>query len=177
MDGRTGAPQDWTGLAGACVGALASLVPVALYQFGAIAHLPDPPGRVFDSEKIVTSRSAHILGLPDSVPGLASYGVTLGLILAARRRPGLRGVLAAKLAGDGAIAATKAVRQVAVFGQVCSWCLLTTACTAGMVFAGRRLIAEKAACAASQARRLTERLMPEDDEGAEPVLDALSPHS
>jgi uncharacterized membrane protein len=172
-DPLPGAPA----LIAATSAALASLVPVALYQFGAIPRLPDPPGRIFDSERITRSRSAHILGLPDSVAGLASYGITLGLIVAARRRPRLQPLLAAKLAGDGGIAAVKAATQMIQFGRLCSWCLLTTASTAAMVYAGRHLLARSASCAASDVRRAASRIIPDENPSAEPVLDALLPHA
>jgi uncharacterized membrane protein len=172
-DPLPGAPA----LIAASSAALASLIPVALYQFGVIPRLPDPPARIFNSERIVRSRSAHILGLPDSVPGLASYGITLGLVLAARRRPRIRPLLAAKLAGDGAIAVTKAATQVIQLGRLCSWCLVTTACTAAMVYSGRRLLAQSASCAAGDVRRVAAQLISDESPSAEPVLDALLPHA
>jgi uncharacterized membrane protein len=63
--------------------AVATLVPVALYQTGVIGRLPDPPGAIFDSEWITSSKDAHPLGIPDALLGLGSYGATLALALAA----------------------------------------------------------------------------------------------
>lgn len=42
-------------LAAGCA-AMLTLVPVALHQLGALSHVPDPPGRVFDSDRITESR-------------------------------------------------------------------------------------------------------------------------
>ena len=43
----------------ATAGAMFSLLPVAAHQIGMIKHLPDPPGSIFDSDRITTSRMAH----------------------------------------------------------------------------------------------------------------------
>ncbi len=61
----------------ATAGAMFSLLPVAAHQIGMIKHLPDPPGSIFDSDRITTSRMAHPFGVPDALLGLASYAVTL----------------------------------------------------------------------------------------------------
>jgi hypothetical protein len=66
--------------------ALGTLVPVALYQTGMLRSLPDPPGAIFDSEWITSSKDAHPLGIPDALLGLGSYGATLALLLAGGRR-------------------------------------------------------------------------------------------
>jgi uncharacterized membrane protein len=121
--------------------ALVTLLPVAAHQLGYLAHLPDPPGKLFASDRITESKAAHPLGIPDSLLGLGSYGVTFSLILLARSQPKVRKFLALKLVGDGAVAV---VRQVATFGQLCSWCTGTALCTAVMAVAGRRLIAHEA---------------------------------
>lgn len=124
----------------ACGVAIAALVPVVLHQVGVLGHLPDPPGAVFDSDGITESKTAHPFGVPDGVLGLASYGVTMGLMVAGRR-PGLaRRLLGWKLGVDGGAASFNAVRQVVVFGRVCSWCMGTVVATGVMVWAGRGVV-------------------------------------
>ncbi len=91
------------------------------------------------------SKAAHPLGIPDSLPGLASYGVTLSLILLARSQPQVRRLLALKLVSDGGLAAFNVVRQVVSFRKLCSWCTGTALCTGAMLYAGRDLIAQQAA--------------------------------
>lgn len=122
-----------------CCAALATLVPVALHQLGALPHLPDPPGRIFDSDKITSSKAAHPFGVPDSMLGLGSFGMTLGLILFARRSGRARKLLGAKLAVDASVAGFNMVRQVASFRQLCSWCTATALATGVMVYAGREV--------------------------------------
>ncbi len=130
-----------------CGLALAALLPVALYQSEVIERLPDPPGDVFDSEKITSSKTAHPLGVPDSYLGLASYGITLGLLLVAGRSKLARHLLGAKLVGDASFATFNAVRQVVLFGKVCSWCTGTALATALIVYGGRETIVDAARAA------------------------------
>lgn len=120
--------------------ALATLVPVALYQLRAIRRLPDPPGELFDSEHIVMSPQAHPVGVPDALLGISSYSVTLALALLADQRPSARTLLGFKLAGDGAAAGFNAVRQVVSFRRVCSWCTGTALATLLMVAGGRSFV-------------------------------------
>jgi uncharacterized membrane protein len=123
--------------------ALLTLAPVAASQLGLLDHLPDPPSSIFASDEITGSSLAHPLGIPDSLLGIASYGGTLTLVLLARERPQVRKLLVAKLVADGAAAGFNAVRQIASFRKLCSWCTATAICTAVMVIAGRKLIASE----------------------------------
>ncbi len=122
-----------------CCAAITTLVPVVLVQLRVIKRLPDPPGNIFDSKRIVTSKGAYLLGIPDGVLGLGSYSVTLILLIYARpSRPLLRGLLRAKLLLDGTIAARNARRQMKKFGRICSWCMGTAAATAGVIYFARK---------------------------------------
>lgn len=125
-----------TALSAASV-AIATLVPIALYQCHAIDHLPDPPGPCFDSDRITASKSAHPCGIPDSLLGIASFGVTTGLIVAARRSETGRMLLRKKLLLDGGVAAINVARQVVTFRKLCSWCTGTALAIAVLVVAGR----------------------------------------
>ena len=122
----------------ATAGAMFSLLPVAAHQIGMIKHLPDPPGSIFDSDRITTSRMAHPFGVPDALLGLASYAVTLGLLLATRYTAYAKPLLRAKLNVDATAAATNVIRQVVTFRRICSWCTATALCTAAIVSCGRR---------------------------------------
>ena len=120
-----------------CCAALGTLVPVALYQAGVLDELPDPPGDIFDSNRITSSKTAHPLGVPDAYLGLASYATTLALVLLAKRHPGARRLLGVKLAGDAGLATFNVIRQVVSFGKICSWCTGTALATAVTVYGGR----------------------------------------
>jgi Vitamin K epoxide reductase family len=117
--------------------AIASLVPVALYQCGVIEHLPDPPGALYASDQITRSKEAHPLGIPDSLLGLASYGFTLRLLSRAMRSPRAKSLLRAKLLVDSGIVVFNVVRQLRSFRKLCSWCMGTAIATAVLVPAAR----------------------------------------
>jgi uncharacterized membrane protein len=123
--------------------ALLTLLPVAAHQLGSLAHLPDPPGKIFASDAITESSVANPWGIPDSLLGLGSYGVTLSLVLIARSHAGARKLLALKLVGDGAAAAFNVGRQIVRFRRICFLCMGTALCTGAMIVAGRSLIAEQ----------------------------------
>ncbi len=123
-------------IAASCA-ALVTLVPVALYQLNVISELPDPPLRAFDSKRITKSKTAHPLGIPDALLGLASFGITLTLALLARRSRTAKKLLGAKLGLYVSVVAFNAVRQVAEFGKLCSWCTTTVLSAGVMAYAGR----------------------------------------
>lgn len=125
-----------------CGVALGTLAVVALFQTGAIDSLPDPPGKIFASERITLSKMAHPMGIPDSLLGLGSYGATLTLLLLAEEHAWARRALGAKLVADAGAASFNAVRQVVRFGKLCSWCTGTALATAVMVYGGREAIAK-----------------------------------
>ena len=124
----------------ACCTTLATLVPVALYQTGVLPSLPDPPLSFFASERITKSKAAYPFGVPDGLLGIASFGLTLTLVLLARRSLLAKRLLGAKLTLDGSAAAFNAVRQVVTFGKLCSWCTGTAVSAGVMVYAGRKTI-------------------------------------
>jgi uncharacterized membrane protein len=132
----------WLLVASTC-GAICTLIPVAAHQLGVLSHLPDPPSVYFDSDRITEAKLAHPLGIPDALLGLASYGVTLALVVMSSKRPVAKKLLGAKLFVDGTIASVNTVRQVVSFRKVCSWCTATAICTGVMLVAGRRLFAPK----------------------------------
>lgn len=129
----------------ACFAALLTLLPVAAYQLGCLEHVPDPPGKVFASDKITESAAAHPLGIPDSLLGLGSYGVTLALALSSRKSRMAQKALALKLLVDGSVAGFNMVRQVVLFRRLCSWCTGTALCTAAMVASERTTIRKQIA--------------------------------
>ncbi len=132
-------------LLGACCTALATLVPVAMYQTGLLKHLPDPPSKVFNSERIVSSKAAHPFGIPDALLGLGSFGITLALILLSKRSPVAKKLLGAKLIADAAAGTFNAGRQVVSFGKLCSCCTGTAISAGVMAYAGRNHIRQVAA--------------------------------
>ena len=121
----------------ACSAAMFTLLPIAAHQLGWLGHLPDPPGKLFASDKITESGAAHPWGIPDSLLGLGSYIVTLALAVNAPRRQGVQKALALKLLADGSFAGFNLIRQVVSFRRLCSWCTGTALCTAAMLLSER----------------------------------------
>ena len=136
----TGSATQDAVMLGACYATLATLAPIALRQMGIIDHLPDPPGGVFQSDRITGSDAAHPFGIPDSLLGIASFGTTLALILVAKRNRKARVLLGAKLAGDAAFATFNVGRQIVQFGRLCSWCTGTAIAALTMSAAGKMVI-------------------------------------
>ena len=62
-----------------CAAGLVDAALMALKQFGAVKKLPDLPLKGFDSDAVVSSKAAYVLGTPDSSLGALSYAVTLAL--------------------------------------------------------------------------------------------------
>jgi len=147
--------------------ALASLVPVALYQSRLIPALPDPSLRIFDSERITKSKTAHPLGIPDGWLGLASFGTTFVLVLLGRRSSTARKLLGVKLVMDASVGAFNAVRQIVEFRKLCSWCTATALSAATMAYAGRGSIAEAAYPELSLARQVRNHLLCGEVESSE----------
>jgi hypothetical protein len=58
------------------IGAMAA---VSLFQTGVVGHLPDPPVEGFDSDKVNSSETAYMLGVPDGTLSLASLAANVPL--------------------------------------------------------------------------------------------------
>lgn len=127
--------------------AIGSMAAVAMYQIGLIRHLPEPPLRRLDADRIDAAAKAYrTLSAPDAVIGLRSYATTLALVSMggedrAHERPWIPIALAAKSAAD-AIQAGKLTRDQWVdHRSFCSYCLVA----AGATFAALPLVLPEAA--------------------------------
>lgn len=120
---------------GASLTAMGSLGVIALYQMGIIGHLPDPPLRGFNADKVHSSAEAYaLLAAPDALLGLGSYAVTATLAAAggpnrATARSWLPLALAAKAAFDVAQAGRLSLHEVMEQHALSAWSLLTVGAT------------------------------------------------
>ncbi len=118
---------------GLALGAAASLGVVGLYQSGIVRHLPDPPLRWFDSDKVDASGEAYAnFATPDSAVGIISYGVTaalagMGAADRATERPWLPLALAAKTGFDALGASYLTAEQLSKHRKLCGYCLVAAA--------------------------------------------------
>lgn len=100
---------------GASLLGMASMIAVALYQIGAVRHLPDPPVDGFDADYVNDPERATIWGVPDGFCKLTAHALMLGLTRAvtaedARRQPWLP-LFAAGFALGQAIVAVRGLRR------------------------------------------------------------------
>jgi uncharacterized membrane protein len=58
---------------------MGAMTAVSLFQTGIINHLPDPPIKDFDSDKVNSSDTAYALGVPDGTLSLASLAANIPL--------------------------------------------------------------------------------------------------
>lgn len=113
--------------------AAAAMGAVSLYQMGLVRHLPEPPLRLLDSDRVDASGEAYaLLHVPDAALGLVSYAATLTLAAAGgpgreRDRPLLPVLLAGKVLLDAAGAAVLTLEQATKHRALCSYCLLAAA--------------------------------------------------
>src|SRR5881392_3924437 len=81
-------------------------VVVGLRQTGVLRRLPEPPGRVWDSNGIVTSRAAYVVGVPDAPLAAAVFATAMVLASRLGDSPlGRRPLVALALFGTAATAA------------------------------------------------------------------------
>ncbi len=128
---------------------------IALYQIGAIKHLPEPPLPGLDADKVDASEEAYShFQMGDAFIGLGSYAVTMGLAAMgpknrAQTQPCIPLALAAKAGADAAQAAKLTYDQFAKHKAACMWCLVAAAAT----FVTAALAIPEAKAAAEQLRR------------------------
>jgi uncharacterized membrane protein len=121
-----------------CAVGLADFAVITLYQLGVIRHLPDPPGRIFDSDKVNASRKAYATGVPDGSLGALLYAATLVLAAAGgTRRTGRPAVLGVALGGAAAAGAVGALDYLGdmIFKErrACPYCLVGAAINLALV--------------------------------------------
>lgn len=119
--------------------ATAALGVVEAYQAGLLRHVPEPPLPGLDADRVDASGEAyHLFGTPDAGLGIASYGVTLGLLGAgaedrAQDRPWLVLLAAAKVTADALSGGYLFAEQLSRHRRVCSWCILAATASVATV--------------------------------------------
>jgi uncharacterized membrane protein len=128
-------------------GGLADFAVISLYQLGAIRHLPDPPVRGFDSDRVNGSTKAYAFGVPDGTTGALLYAAQLVLAAVGGSRGSGRPLAASVLlAGAAAIGAASAGcylwDMVAREKRACGYCLAGAALNFAMLPLALRDVAE-----------------------------------
>jgi uncharacterized membrane protein len=100
---------------------------ISLFQLGYIKKMPDLPGKLFDSEKVNSSKEAVLLGIPDGVISLGMYAATMFLATLAsnkkKKAKWLDYLLGGIIAGQALGAAHYLYVMSAVHKKVCLYCV------------------------------------------------------
>ena len=129
LEGDTPDLQRRRAVIGLSLVGMASMTAVSLLQTGIVKHLPDPPVKGFDSDRVNTSETAYRFGLPDGT--LAVAGLAANLPIAAlgeadrvRQQPWVPLVAAGKAAVEAVAAAWYFYHMPAKEKAWCGYCIL-----------------------------------------------------
>lgn len=108
---------------------MGAMTAVSLLQAGLVKHLPDPPLEGFDSDKVNSSETAYMLGVPDGTVSLASLAVNIPLAACggaerARRDPLLPLLAAGKATVEAGIAGWYFYQMPAKEKAWCAYCII-----------------------------------------------------
>ncbi|MCA1635714.1 MAG: vitamin K epoxide reductase family protein [Acidobacteria bacterium] len=101
---------------------------VSLLQTGIVKHLPDPPLKSFDSDKVNSSDTAYMLGVPDGTLSLASLAANIPIAAfggadRASQQPLIPLIAAGKAAVEAAIAGWYFYQMPAKEKRWCGYCI------------------------------------------------------
>ncbi|MBW3597082.1 MAG: vitamin K epoxide reductase family protein [Planctomycetes bacterium] len=112
---------------------------IGLYQMGLIRHLPEPPFRLFNADKVDAAPEAYNrmwLPMPDAFLGLVSYAVTVALVSLGgadrfQRWPWLLVplLMGLKVVADAVQAGKLSWEQWDLHRAFCFWCLVAALAT------------------------------------------------
>lgn len=105
-----------------------AMAAVSLFQTGVVGHLPDPPVEGFDSDKVNSSETAYMLGVPDGTLSLASLAANVPLAAfgggdRARTAPLVPLVAAGKSLVEAAVAGWYFYQMPAKEKRWCAYCI------------------------------------------------------
>jgi uncharacterized membrane protein len=128
---------------------MGAMTAVTLLQTGIVKHLPDPPIKDFDSDKVNSSDTAYALGVPDGTLSLAGLAANIPLAAfggenRAEEMPLVPLVAAAKSSIEAAAAAWYFYQMPAKEEKWCGYCIVGAMANVGI--AALTLIEAKKAC-------------------------------
>jgi len=108
---------------------MGAMTMVSLFQTGVIKHLPDPPIDSFDSDKVNSSDSAYMLGVPDGTLSLASLALNIPIAAfsgndRAEKQPLVPVFAAGKSLVEAAVASWYFYQMAAVEKKWCGYCIV-----------------------------------------------------
>lgn len=116
------------GIIGLSLIGMGAMAAVSLLQTGIVKHLPDPPINSFDSDKVNSSDTAYMLGVPDGPLSLASLAANVpiaafGGINRAQERPWIPLFAAGKAAVEAVVASWYFYQMPAKEKAWCGYCI------------------------------------------------------
>ena len=128
QQGETDSLRRRRAIIGCSLVGMAAMAAVSLLQTGVVKHLPDPPLESFDSDKVNSSDTAYMLGVPDGTISLASLAVNIPLAAfggarRAREQPLVPLMAAGKAAVEAAVAGWYFYQTPAKEKKWCGYCI------------------------------------------------------
>lgn len=124
---KSAATENRRNIAALAAAGLADFGLISLLQLGYFKMLPDPPGKMFNTVKVNTSKEAVMLGMPDGVISLGGYALTMLLAMAGsrfkKRSRLLDLALGGVVLGQAAGAAQYLYKMALVQKRVCIYCV------------------------------------------------------
>ncbi len=116
------------GIIGLSLVGMASMTAVSLLQTGILEHLPDPPLKSFNSDKVNSSDAAYRFGAPDGTMGVAGFALNLPIAAfggagRATEQPLVPLLAAAKAVVDASIAGWYFYQMPAKEHAWCGYCI------------------------------------------------------
>ena len=129
LHGRSGDLTRRRWIVGTSLVGFTAMAAVSLLQTGVLKHLPDPPIRSFDSDKVNLGDTAYAFGAPDGTFAAASLAVNLPLAALggadrAKRAPWLPLLAAGKAAVDAAAAGWYFYQMPTKEKAWCGYCIV-----------------------------------------------------
>ncbi len=108
---------------------MSAMTAVSLFQTGIIKHLPDPPIKDFDSDKVNSSDTAYALGVPDGTLSLASLAANIPIAAfgdenRAENQPLVPLAFAAKATVEAAVAGWYFYQMPTKEKKWCGYCIV-----------------------------------------------------
>lgn len=107
---------------------MAAMGAVSALQTGLVKHLPDPPARGFDSDKVNSSETAYALGIPDGTLSLLGFAANVPLAAwggadRARKQPWIPMIAAGKALVEAVAAAWYFYQMPSKEKAWCAYCM------------------------------------------------------
>jgi uncharacterized membrane protein len=128
QDGQNGNLKLRRAVIGLSLLGIGAMTAVSLFQTGIIKHLPDPPLEDFDSDRVNSSATAYMLGVPDGTLSLASLAANIPLAAfggadRAKRMPLVPLAAAVKASVEALVAGWYFYQMPAKEGKWCGYCI------------------------------------------------------